>query len=319
MKKSLFFNKKIGLVLGLIMVVAPILAFALTPPLGDIDPNPSVVCADITRNLRYGMKDNDKYTDVSMLQNFLSEQGYLKSLTTGYFGRGTFKAVQAFQASNNITKSGFVGPQTRAKIKAIDCNKDNTEVKELPNPTLPSSISIGLKKAYDEFKNGQISECKIDGKIYYSTGLNAYDGPGATFDIDGNKVGEYHGYSGAYTGIILQNCERIYTVYPNIWGSPAIDKYNLIKTDDKKPVLEKDPRFVGKGCKIASGCNGKTICTISTNPDSMPSTCDWIPKYSCVKEYSSRCEMQPTGMCDWTETPELRACIDAIKSNMNQK
>jgi hypothetical protein len=88
-------------------------------------------------------------------------------------------------------------------------------------------ITLGLKKAFELYKNGQISECILNGQIYYSAMLNAYDGGGQTFDVSGKAVGQYQGFTGAYTGIQPQNCELIYVSYPNIWGLEALNKYNL--------------------------------------------------------------------------------------------
>jgi hypothetical protein len=89
------------------------------------------------------------------------------------------------------------------------------------------NITEGLKKAYSIYKDGEISECIQDGKTYYTGGINAYDGGGGTFDINGKIVGGCQGFTGKCEGIMPTNCERIYAVYPNIWGFPAINKYNL--------------------------------------------------------------------------------------------
>ena len=57
--------------------------------------------------------------------------------------------------------------------------------------------------------------------------MNAYDGGGATYDVKGNMVGSYQGFSGQYTGVIPENCTRIYVIKDNIWGFPAVNSYNL--------------------------------------------------------------------------------------------
>ena len=89
------------------------------------------------------------------------------------------------------------------------------------------NISKGLKQAYSMFKNGDISECVQDGKTYYAGGINAYDGGSSTLDINGNVVGGCQGFTGKCDGIMPTKCERVYVVYPNIWGFPAVNKYNL--------------------------------------------------------------------------------------------
>ena len=83
----------------------------------DIDPLSTSTCANLTVSLRYG----DQSKDVTILQDYLNSNGYLKVTPTGFFGRATFDAVKAFQAANDISTSGFVGPITRAKIQVLDC------------------------------------------------------------------------------------------------------------------------------------------------------------------------------------------------------
>lgn len=64
---------------------------------------------------------NKTYNQVSELQDFLNNEGYLASEPTGYFGLMTVKAVKAFQGAYGISQTGSVGPITMAKIKAISC------------------------------------------------------------------------------------------------------------------------------------------------------------------------------------------------------
>lgn len=145
----------------------------------------------------------------------------------------------AYDKDINESKTGNapMPPTMFSKITTPTTSTDNTKA---PSNTAPartatminlekdtSEITSGLLVAYKNYKNGQISECTEEGKIYYSGTMNTYDGGGHTFDVKGNVVGKYQGFTGKYTGVAPQNCERIYVVYPNIWGYPAINKYNL--------------------------------------------------------------------------------------------
>ncbi|MEM9191931.1 MAG: hypothetical protein AAGF12_22350 [Myxococcota bacterium] len=56
------------------------------------------------------------------------------------------------------------------------------------------------------------------------------------------------------------------------------------------------PCFVG-------GCSGQ-ICS---DAPGAPSTCEFRPEYACYRD--AACERQSDGMCGWTETPELLACL----------
>lgn len=54
---------------------------------------------------------------------------------------------------------------------------------------------------------------------------------------------------------------------------------------------------------FVSGCSGQ-LC--SSEPG-LISTCEWREEYACYQ--GARCERQESGMCGWTETNELLACL----------
>lgn len=64
---------------------------------------------------------------------------------------------------------------------------------------------------------------------------------------------------------------------------------------------------VSGGCFVG-GCSGQ-IC--SDAPD-VVSTCEWTEAYACYK--AARCERQADSTCAWTETPELRSCVNQARS-----
>ena len=78
---------------------------------------PSVVFgATLNRNLSYGMTG----TDVSQLQQFLTDEGLYNAPVTAYFGSMTRSAVIAFQQQEGITPAiGYVGALTKADINSI--------------------------------------------------------------------------------------------------------------------------------------------------------------------------------------------------------
>jgi peptidoglycan hydrolase-like protein with peptidoglycan-binding domain len=81
------------------------------------------VCAvAITRELRMGSQNSE----VTTLQDYLHDQGYLIVAPNGYFGSATRKAVMLFQADHNISTTGSVGPVTRQEINDEICNVNDT-------------------------------------------------------------------------------------------------------------------------------------------------------------------------------------------------
>jgi|GEM_PF-3339685 len=102
-------------------VLIPATSFAQTLP-SDIDPTPATGgCISIVNNLRYQSRDVSTNGEVSTLQDFLQSKNYLHTEPTGYFGLLTLQAVKDFQSANGINATGFVGPITRGKIKALTC------------------------------------------------------------------------------------------------------------------------------------------------------------------------------------------------------
>lgn len=73
---------------------------------------PSLSLASIDKNLSYGSKGSQ----VTELQEFLIDRGFLQGIATGNFYSLTLKAVKTFQSANNIPSTGYVGILTRTSI-----------------------------------------------------------------------------------------------------------------------------------------------------------------------------------------------------------
>lgn len=71
---------------------------------------------NFTRRLSIGKKGDD----VVLLQEILIDQGFLTTTNpTGFYGQGTYRAVQKLQKANNIAPTGNVGPATRTLLNSI--------------------------------------------------------------------------------------------------------------------------------------------------------------------------------------------------------
>ncbi len=68
-----------------------------------------------------------------------------------------------------------------------------------------------------------------------------------------------------------------------------------------------------KKCVIG-GCSGE-LC--AEEGGELVSNCIYNPAFVCYK--SAKCERQATGSCGWTETPELKACIDNAPNTIMDK
>ncbi len=75
----------------------------------------------LTQKLHFGVHG----TQVSILENFLSDMGYfvtpegdMRKYINSFFGTVTHSAVKRFQADRGLVADGIVGPNTRAVINA---------------------------------------------------------------------------------------------------------------------------------------------------------------------------------------------------------
>ena len=66
-------------------------------------------------DIKFGMTGDN----VKNLQTALKIEGFFNYSITGYFGPITWLAVKAFQKSNGIITTGYVGPLTRTKLNSI--------------------------------------------------------------------------------------------------------------------------------------------------------------------------------------------------------
>ena len=87
------------------------------------------------------------------------------------------------------------------------------------------------------------------------------------------------------------------------FGEPEPDEDD---DDDSREINDNSSsRRKGKECR-ATGCSGQ-ICADETTI----STCEFKPEYTCYKK--AKCEKQADGECGWTETEELKSCIEEAK------
>ncbi len=115
-------NKLIAAFSLLALLTVPQLSLAQTNETG------SVVSTGICLEhipLTYRSLDSNTGGEVSLLQDFLLDRGFLKDSTgapytgpLGFYGMQTIRAVKAYQVSKGISPLGYVGPATRNAITA---------------------------------------------------------------------------------------------------------------------------------------------------------------------------------------------------------
>ena len=154
-------------------------------------------CVQLQSNMWLGSYDGYGSTgQVSMLQNYLIQAGYMNHAPTGYFGGLTFLAVQRFQASNGILSSGYVGPLTRAQIQALSCQGTN------PNPTPVPAFQVPYINSINPTSGTVGSTVTIMGSGFSAIGNTVFFSGGAIQNVPAFTLPSYN------NGIVCQN-------YPN--------------------------------------------------------------------------------------------------------
>ena len=102
--------------------------------------------------------------------------------------------------------------------------------------------------------------------------------------------------------IFLSSCLFIF-IFSSIFSYIQYTGINNINPDAPgQPAID-------NGCKI-TGCNGE-ICQNAAAEDGF-SICIYKEEFACYK--SARCEVQSNGTCGWTQTSELKACLEENKT-----
>lgn len=106
-------------------------------PFINLDPTEYDYCVSLTYDLSYGANDSKTKSDVSALQEYLTDRGFLETGATGFYGRATETAVKRFQYRNQIEVSGFVRKDFRDILKELTCEKIQ-KISYIDKPISPS-------------------------------------------------------------------------------------------------------------------------------------------------------------------------------------
>lgn len=117
---------------------------------------PGIALASIDLNLKYGSRGGE----VTELQEFLIDKGFLLGQSSGNFFSLTRRAVIAYQSSVGLPATGYVGPMTRTKINddlsqsnAPSISAEITETGTTTSPTTARASSAATSVHVDFCKN----------------------------------------------------------------------------------------------------------------------------------------------------------------------
>ena len=112
-------------------------------------------CLQLNSDLSYGMSDQGSSDSIYLLQEYLQSIGYLTATPNGHFGSATLAAVEAFQAANSISSTGYVGPLTRASINQKTCNTSSAAT--VNEPTAVQTVSVPIQTPATEVVNTNVT------------------------------------------------------------------------------------------------------------------------------------------------------------------
>ena len=102
----------------------------------------------------------------------------------------------------------------------------------------------------------------------------------------------------------LTACQQSYSLGKNQTDA-GVPRRDAVVIDSSPPDSSPD-RDVGASAPCFVGGCSSQLCSAE---EGISSTCEWREEYACYRE--ATCERQTDGSCNWTSTPELRACLDA--------
>lgn len=86
------------------------------------------------------LKKGSRGAAVKTLQTALKEQGYYSGKIDGVFGKGTVKAVKAFQRKNGLKADGIAGPLTLEKLYSGSSTKTDSEEASPQSPAEEQTV-----------------------------------------------------------------------------------------------------------------------------------------------------------------------------------
>ena len=109
-------------------------------PFLNLDPQDYKYCVPLVSDLSYGAVDAKTKGDVSALQSYLTDRGFLETGATGFYGRSTEMAVKRFQYRTQIEVNGTVRQDFRDILKELTCQKYQ-KINYVDKPISPSKTT----------------------------------------------------------------------------------------------------------------------------------------------------------------------------------
>ena len=204
-------------------------------PFLNLDPQDYQYCVSLSYDLSYGIKDTQTKGDVSALQAYLTDRGFLETGATGFYGRSTELAVKRFEYRNEIEVNGVVRQDFRDILKELTCQKYQ-KISYVDKPMSPSkkiSYVSTIKKTIipiTKISTPMTTKKTVIPTSYVSitpspTNPNLISGPA----LDNTKL------SSPYGALSLSNRNNLYFTFNTNSPTPTIC-ININSTDCSLPA-----------------------------------------------------------------------------------
>ena len=184
--------------------------FAFAQNLTDGDTSNDICINLQTSILRFRSNEASTNGEVSLLQDFLIDKGYLSGSPTGFYGRLTVNAVKSYQREIGVSPTGNVGALTKSFIMRETCDDSQP---------LPVPVVISPGNGVKSFTFYKVSDdkrsCKVAmfvGNVGLVNGMYVY------------KTGEYATEAECRNalGMISQNNQLFQVWIPELKGGSSL-------------------------------------------------------------------------------------------------
>lgn len=248
----------------------PIFASALSLQETPIDPLPKKpTCLNIQGNLMFGSTDTATTEDVTLLQQFLQEEGYLKSSPTGFYGNLTRTAVKDYQNSNGIPSSGYLGPITRAKMRDFSCGSTTP-----PTGSVPAKNGCAPGAGYSTVTGQPCTtggnQCTAEAKVCSDGSTVSRTGPSCSFAPCPDEIRAPAGCAigNSYSTMTGQSCPRIENPCWYPWNTKSASCYPTVTpTYPQQPGCSGDATYSTTTGQLCPRIENPTCADADVNQD----------------------------------------------------
>ncbi len=107
---------------------------------------PLLDCINLTETITYGSTDARYKNQVSLVQKFLIQRGFLAGTPTGTFNSASISALKKYQAKSRIADLGITDAKTRDRIKKDTCSAAQIAALQ-KKPARPKALASSTSKA----------------------------------------------------------------------------------------------------------------------------------------------------------------------------